>query len=191
MGPYTEGGPWQYQFYVPHEPLGLREAYEASRKTKSATAQSHLCDLLTQMMTMPGTVSNREKIHEEIEMQSHSFGQYAHNNQPVHHVLYMFAHAGCPSEGQRWIHHTLRTQYGPFGFAGDEDNGEMSSWYILSSLGLYSLVPGSGEYQLGAPPLFRKVTIHRTGHRKSGNLIIERRHIPISAQPLESLGTHV
>mmetsp|Transcript_18783 Transcript_18783/g.33323 ORF Transcript_18783/g.33323 Transcript_18783/m.33323 type:complete len:177 (+) Transcript_18783:365-895(+) len=138
------------------------------------------------MMTMPGTVSNREKIHEEIEMQSHSFGQYAHNNQPVHHVLYMFAHAGCPSEGQRWIHHTLRTQYGPFGFAGDEDNGEMSSWYILSSLGLYSLVPGSGEYQLGAPPLFRKVTIHRTGHRKSGNLIIERRHIPISAQPLES-----
>jgi len=171
MGPYTEGGPWQYRFYVPHDPKGLRDVYESAHPSNSGP-HSRMCMLLREMMIHPATVANRQKIHEETEMQQQSFGQYAHNNQPVHHVLYMFAHAGCPLDGQRWIHHTLRTQYGEFGFAGDEDNGEMSSWFVLSSLGLYALVPGSGNYQIGAPPLYRSITIKRKG--RGGTLKITR-----------------
>ncbi|GBG25979.1 Alpha-1,2-mannosidase, putative [Hondaea fermentalgiana] len=161
MGPYTEGGPWQYRFYVPHDPKGLREAYE--------------------------NADPADKIHEMNEMLQHSFGEYAHNNQPVHHVLYMFAHAGCPLDGQRYIHHTLRTQYGDFGYAGDEDNGEMSSWFVLSSIGLYALVPGSGKYQVGAPPLYRTVTIDRPAvdklGRAAGKLTI-RREVEATTTPL-------
>mmetsp|Transcript_3089 Transcript_3089/g.4416 ORF Transcript_3089/g.4416 Transcript_3089/m.4416 type:complete len:930 (+) Transcript_3089:390-3179(+) len=176
MGEYTEGGPWQYRFYVPHDVKGLRDAYQGGQLLRGGV--SVLCEKLKDMMTHPSTVSNRNRIHEEEEMIRHSFGQYAHNNQPVHHVLYMFADAGCPLEGQKWIHHTLRTQYGTFGFAGDEDNGEQSSWYILSSFGLYALVPGSGKYQVGAPPLFKQVVINRPKvtplGRKGGPLTISR-----------------
>lgn len=153
MGPYREGGPWQYRFYVPHDPEGLN----------SFGYGGTMCKYLNQMMTGVNTVTNRAKIHEEKEMQQHSFGQYSHNNQPVHHVMYMFAHVGCAEEGQRWIRHALETQYTDTGFAGDEDNGEMSSWFILSSMGLYSLVPGSGKYQLGAAPLFSDIYLEDRG----------------------------
>mmetsp|Transcript_11425 Transcript_11425/g.22429 ORF Transcript_11425/g.22429 Transcript_11425/m.22429 type:complete len:1010 (-) Transcript_11425:128-3157(-) len=188
MGPYTEGGPWQYRFYVPHDPKGLRQAYEDAEPALPGQP-SRLCQVLLDAMTRTGRVSNPDKIHEMLEMLQHSFGEYAHNNQPVHHVLYMFAHAGCPLDGQRYIHHTLRTQYGDFGYAGDEDNGEMSSWFVLSSLGLYSLVPGSGKYQVGAPPLYRTVTIHRPQSdprgRRLGTLKI-RREVPATTSPLKS-----
>jgi putative alpha-1,2-mannosidase len=173
-GAYTESGPWQYRFYVPHDPQGLRAAYEKASGNRSPSSASHMCDRLLDMMTGPNTITSRgPKIHEQIEMQNHCFGQYAHNNQPSHHILYMFAHAGCPFDGQKWIHHTLTKLYTANGFAGDEDNGEMASWYTLSSIGLYALVPGSGEYQIGAPPLFKQVTIHREGAR-GGPLVIKR-----------------
>ncbi len=180
-GPYTEAGPWQYRFYVPHDPKGLRREYEAAgnKLGKSAKHGSHMCDKLNEMMTGPNSFRG-QRIHEALEMQQHSFGQYSHNNQPSHHILYMFAHAGCAFEGQKWIHHTLRTQYGKEGFAGDEDNGEMASWYTLSSIGLYALVPGSGKYQVGAPPLFKTVTIRRGG--AYGTLKI-RRKMPVFSQP--------
>lgn len=158
MGPYREGGPWQYRFYVPHDPVGLDSYYD-----------NDMCRFLHEMMVGANTVSNRNKIHEENEMQQQSFGQYSHNNQPVHHVLYMFAHVGCAQDGQRWLNHALETQYGVNGYAGDEDNGEMAAWYILSRLGLYSLVPGSGEYQLGVPPPWEKVVLVERG------IVIENR----------------
>lgn len=152
MGSYMEGGPHQYRFYVPHDPDGLNEAYDY-----------RMCEYLNYMMTGPNTVSNRQKIHEETEMQQHSFGQYAHNNQVVHHVLYMFAHTGCVKDGQEWINYALETQYNDEGFSGDEDNSEMSAWYVLSKFGLYSLVPGSGEYQIGAPSPWSEVILKERG----------------------------
>jgi predicted alpha-1,2-mannosidase len=183
-GPYTEGGPWQYRFYVPHDPKGLRRAYEAAGAKQGRTSKhgSHMCDQLVEMMVGNSKVNSREMIHEIKEMQQHCFGQYAHNNQPSHHIMYMFAHAGCALEGQKWIHHTLRTQYTSAGFAGDEDNGEMASWYTLSSLGLYALVPGSGKYQVGAPPLFQSVTIRRKAPH--GDLRI-RRSLQVYVNPRE------
>jgi len=184
MGPYTEGGPWQYRFYVPHQPALLRAAYEVAGEAPSGRSQ--MCEKLLAMMKAPSTAHLRWKIHETVEMQKHAWGQYAHNNQPVHHVLYMMAHAGCPLEGQKWLTHALRSQYGPDGFAGDEDNGEMTSWYILSGIGLYALAPSSGNYQLGAPPLFGSVTVHRP-RGFGGDLVIRRGDsLPASKDPLNA-----
>lgn len=158
MGPYREGGPWQYRFYVPHDPETLNEwGYE-----------NQMCKYLRKMMQHKyEPINDRGMIHEEKELYSHMFGQYAHNNQPVHHILYLFQHVGCGNEGQEFIRHTLENSYMSTGFPGDEDNGEMSAWYILSSLGLYSLVPGSLKYQIGATPLFKYISID------NGRIIIE------------------
>ncbi|GBG25392.1 Alpha-1,2-mannosidase, putative [Hondaea fermentalgiana] len=165
---YTEGGPWQYRFSVPHDPGGLAAAYGG---------RDVLCSKLQEAVTGVPTFHLPDVVHEATEMSAHCFGQYAHNNQPVHHMLYMFAHAGatCAREGQAWIQHALQTTYGPFGYAGDEDNGEMSSWYLLSTLGLFALAPGSGHYQVGAPSVFRKIIVHR-GNTDSEPLIISREH---------------
>ena len=157
MGAFRECGPWQERFHVPHDPVGLN-GEDGYRGT--------MCKYLKDMMTGPNTISNRNKIHEMTEMQEHSFGQYSHNNQPSHHVLYMFANGGCAGEGQKWLNHALDTQYTDMGYAGDLDNGEQSSWYILSRLGLYTLLPGSGEYQLGVPPPWKEVIL------KERNIII-------------------
>jgi predicted alpha-1,2-mannosidase len=150
MGPYREGGPWQYRFYVPHDPVELNNwGYDGD-----------MCSWLRKMVTNNYRPKNlRNVIHEEKEMYDHMFGQYAHNNQPVHHVLYMFYHVGCGDEGQKWIRHTLDNSYTASGYPGDEDNGEMSAWYILSSIGLYSLVPGSLSYQVGTRPLWDTIDI--------------------------------
>lgn len=150
MGPFREGGAWQYRFYVPHDPEGLDQwGYDGE-----------MCDYLRDTMTNDFKPKNlRTAIHEEKELYGHMFGQYAHNNQPVHHVLHMFYHVGCKEEGDRWIKKVLDESYTDKGYPGDEDNGEMSAWYILSSIGLYSLVPGSLTYQVSSEPQWDVVDI--------------------------------
>lgn len=159
MGPYREGGPWQYRFYVPHDPIELNNwGYDGK-----------MCEYLNDMMTNNYRPKNTiNMIHEEKELYNHMFGQYAHNNQPVHHILYMFHHVGCRQEGEKWIHKVLEESYTDTGYPGDEDNGEMSAWYILSSIGLYSLVPGTLQYQMSSSPLWDNVDID------NGRIIIER-----------------
>ena len=87
------------------------------------------------------------------EMALADFGQYAHSNQPVHHVLYLFAAAGRPDLTQRWVRRVMDKMYGPGpdGFPGDEDNGEMASWFVLSALGLFPLCPGHAFLCAGKP----------------------------------------
>lgn len=107
------------------------------------------------------------------EMAVNCWGQYSHGNQPVHHMLYMFGSvdptAGvtgkCAAKGQYYLRKAMRELYSPTSdmFAGDEDNGEMGAWYVLSSLGLYSLSPGTEDYVLGSP-LFEKVVIDLEGN---------------------------
>ena len=102
--------------------------------------------------------------HEMTELAVNAWGQYAHNNQPSHHVIYMYMHEGyastCASKGQARIRQVLTSLYKPTidMFSGDEDNGEMGAWYVLSALGLYSLSPGSEELTFGSP-LFGRVEI--------------------------------
>jgi len=103
-----------------------------------------------------------EEIHEMTEMRALAMGQYGHNNQPCHHLLYLFALLGEPSSTYSAVRMVLERAYGRDFYAGDEDNGEQGAWYVLSSLGLYStkFTPGTTEYVLGSP-VFRHVRISR------------------------------
>ncbi len=182
---YTEGGPWQYRFYTPHDPVGLFNAYAARKfhnfskaSLPSLGSKSIMCEALkATMVEIPAVHLDPTYYHEAVELRD-CFGQYAHNNQPSHHMLYMFAHAhgDCPLLGQQWIQKARDQLYGEFGYKGDEDNGEMSSWHVLSSLGLYALAPGSGTYQVGAPPLFQTIKIMRPNSPGMGSLEIN--HAP-------------
>jgi hypothetical protein len=88
-------------------------------------------------------------------------GQYGHNNQPSHHILYMFAMLGEAETTQKYVREVMDRAYGPDFFAGDEDNGEQGAWFVLSALGLYSTAPGaSANYVLGSP-IFKHVQVHR------------------------------
>ena len=182
-GDYTEAGPWQYRFSVPFDVPGLNKLYQQ--------AGLDLCDTLTDAQTLPSLYhlgGYGGQIHEMTEMAVNCWGQYAHNNQPVHQMLYMFGSvspeqgvtSSCASTGQFYLRKALTSLYKPTDemFAGDEDNGEMGAWYILSSIGLYSLSPGTEEYVLGSP-LFQKVTISLEGNgvekllKRSESLIVE------------------
>jgi predicted alpha-1,2-mannosidase len=144
-GPFVEGGPWQHAWGVPHDPAGLI--------AQMGGAEAFVAKL-EQMLTVPPRFrvgSYGFEIHEMTEMACAGFGQYAHSNQPVHHALYLFTCAGRPDRTQYWVRRVLAELYSPDGFSGDEDNGEMSAWYVLSALGLYPLCPGHPSYVLGSP----------------------------------------
>jgi predicted alpha-1,2-mannosidase len=151
-GAYVEGGAWQYRFFVPHDPEGLMEAMGGRTAFVAA-----LDEMLAQTPKFNVGTYGRE-IHEMSEMAAVDFGQYSHSNQPVHQVLYMFTLAGRRDRTQHWAHRVLNELYTPENFCGDEDTGSMSAWYVLSSLGLYSLCPGKPEWVLGAP-LFEEAKI--------------------------------
>jgi predicted alpha-1,2-mannosidase len=144
-GPFVEGGAWQHAWGVPHDPAGLISIMGGP---EAFTAK------LEQMLTTPPHFrvgSYGFEIHEMTEMASVDFGQYAHSNQPVHHVLYLFTSAGQPHKTQHWVRRVLSELYTPDSLPADEDNGEMASWYVLSALGLYPLCPGHPSYVFSSP----------------------------------------
>ena len=100
------------------------------------------------------------KIHEMLEMELAKMGQYAQGNQPIQHMIYLYNYAGQPWKTQYWIRQVMDRLYNGTenGYPGDEDQGGMSSWYVLSALGIYSVCPGTDEYVLGSPK-FPKATI--------------------------------
>src|SRR5699024_7341003 len=100
-------------------------------------------------------------IHEIREMQIAGMGQYAHGNQPIQHMIYLYTYAGEPWKAQYWVRQVMDRLYKPTpdGYCGDEDNGQTSAWYVFSALGFYPVTPASTEYVLGAP-LFKKATLH-------------------------------
>lgn len=139
-GPFIEGGPWQHTFNVPHDPDGLTALFGGPEK---------LCAKLDAMLAAPArfeTGSYGYEIHEMTEMALAAFGQYAHSNQPVHNFLFLYALAGQPDKTSHWVHRVANELYNPEHLPGDEDNGEMSAWYILASLGLYPFCPGTPHY---------------------------------------------
>jgi len=144
-GAYVEGSAWQYRFSVPFDPQGLIEAMGGQTAFLAA-----LDDMLAQAPAFHVGTYGRE-IHEMSEMAAVNFGQYAHSNQPVHHVLYLYTVAGRRDRTQYWAHRVMNELYTPDDFPGDEDTGSMSAWYILSALGIFSMCPGKPEWVLGAP----------------------------------------
>jgi predicted alpha-1,2-mannosidase len=152
-GAYIEGSAWQCTWAVPHDPAGLIELMGGPIATVKK---------LDKMMALPPhfDVGNyHTEIHEMTEMAAVDFGQYAHSNQPVHHVLYLYPFAGAAHRTQYWVRRVLDELYSPTSFCGDEDNGEMASWYIFSALGFYPFCPGHPSYVFGSP-LFKKATVH-------------------------------
>ncbi|WP_236792921.1 GH92 family glycosyl hydrolase [Amycolatopsis sp. GM8] len=154
---YTETDGWNMAFSVPHDGNGLanlfggRAALESKLDTFFATPETGL-----------NTGSYRGVIHEMTEARDVRLGQYGHSNQPSHHIPWMYAFAGAPAKAQAVVREVLTRCYlgseiGQ-GYPGDEDNGEMSAWYVFASLGLYPLSVGSPVYVLGAP-LFPRAEI--------------------------------
>jgi len=144
---FTEAGAWQYRFYLPYDVEGLQKLYDGK-----------LCDTIESMMLQTTGESYRvgsygNDIHEMRELAAvhREFGLYAHGNQPVHHVLYVAKKAGCNSIADKYLRKVMDKLYTLRGWAGDEDNGEMASWYVLSALGVYSLEGAKDEIVLGSP----------------------------------------
>ena len=156
--PYVEGSAWQHRWDAPHDVEGLFAAMGGKEKAAAA---------LEKMLTMEPVFhvgAYGQEIHEMSEMAAVNFGQYDHGNQPVHHVLYLFALAGRPERTQYWVKRVMEELYSPDGFAGDEDTGSMSAWYLLSAIGFYPVCPGKAEYVLGRA-LFPAMTV-RVGDGK-------------------------
>ncbi len=154
--PYVEGGPWQSSWAVQHDAAGL---------IRLMGGEVAFAAKLDQMLVTPPYFTTGDygfEIHEMTEMAQADFGQYAHSNQPVHHVLYLYNAAGRPWRTQKEVRRVMDGLYTPTHLPGDEDNGEMCAWYVLSALGLFPLTPGHPSWTLGSP-LFKRATVHLPG----------------------------
>ncbi len=154
-GVYTEGNAWQWLWSVQQDIPGLMELMGGR------DAFIKKLDALFATTTAFKTGGYGHVIHEMTEAKMEDMGQYAHINEPVHHVAYLYDYAGQPWKTQRLVHMIEDRLYrpGPAGWLGDEDTGQMSSWYIFSALGFYPVNPGQPIYALGSP-LFDRATIH-------------------------------
>lgn len=157
-GDYTETNAWNMAFSAPQDGAGLAAIYGG---------KAGLANKLDAFFSTPETANfpgaYGGTIHEMLEARDVRMGMYGHSNQPSHHITYMYDFAGQPSKTQEKVREVLRRLYlgseiGQ-GYAGDEDNGEMSAWYIFSALGFYPLQVGSPSYAVGSP-LFTKATLH-------------------------------
>ena len=145
---YCEGNAWQWTFFVPHDIDGL---------AKLMRGKEVLASRLDSLFTMDSSLEG-ETVSGDI---SGLIGQYAHGNEPGHHTIYMYNEVGQPHKTQKYVNEVLTTLYDttPTGICGNEDTGQMSAWYVFSSLGFYPMDPVSGRYELGAP-LFDRAVIN-------------------------------
>lgn len=151
---FTEGNSWHYTWSVFHDVAGLAELM-------GGTAM--MARMLDSVFVVPPLFDDSYygfPIHEIREMQVMNMGNYAHGNQPVQHMIYLYNYTPEPWKAQMRAREVMDKLYNytPDGYCGDEDNGQTSAWYIFSALGFYPVTPGTGEYVLGSP-LFRKATV--------------------------------
>lgn len=151
---YCEGNAWQWTFFVPHDIDGL---------AKLMGGKEVLASRLDSLFTMDSSLEG-ETVSGDI---SGLIGQYAHGNEPGHHTIYMYNEVGQPHKTQKYVNEVLTTLYDttPTGICGNEDTGQMSAWYVFSSLGFYPMDPVSGRYELGAP-LFDRAVINLSSGRQ-------------------------
>ncbi len=151
---FTEGNAWHYSWSVFHDMQGLI-GMMGGKKT--------FVGMLDSVFKMPPVFDDSYYggvIHEIREMQIMNMGQYAHGNQPIQHMIYLYNYAGEPWKTQYWIREAMKKLYKPTsdGYCGDEDNGQTSAWYVFSALGFYPVCPATDQYVLGTP-LFNKATL--------------------------------
>ena len=147
---YTEGNAWQYTFLVPHDVKGLIQLFGSDKAFMSK---------LDSLFFVEGWAGDNASPD-----MSGMTGQYAHGNEPSHHVIYMYNYAGRPDKAAPLLRKMLNEMYldQPDGLSGNEDVGQMSAWYILSSVGLYQVDPVGGRFVIGSP-LFDKATVNVGG----------------------------
>jgi predicted alpha-1,2-mannosidase len=152
---FTEGNSWHYTWSVFHDPQGLIDLMGG---------KDAFNEMMDSVFVLPpifddsyyGTV-----IHEIREMQIMNMGNYAHGNQPIQHMLYLYNYSGQPWKAQYHIRQVMNKLYTPTpdGYCGDEDNGQTSAWYVFSAMGFYPVCPGSDQYVLGSP-YFKQMILH-------------------------------
>jgi len=154
-GDFTEGNSLHYTWSVFHDPAGLAELMGGQDKFAAGL------DRIFELPPLFDESYYGAVIHEIREMQVMNMGNYAHGNQPVQHVLYLYDWCGQPWKGQQRIREVMDKFYtpGPDAYCGDEDNGQTSAWYVFSALGFYPACPASAQYAIGTP-LFRRATVH-------------------------------
>lgn len=153
--PFTEANAWHYTWSVFHDIQGLIDLMGGDENFTMK---------LDSVFSMPNDVdvgSYSVMIHEMTEMQMIDMGQYAHGNQPIQHMPYLYTYGKQPWKTQYWVRQIMDRLYNssPKGFCGDEDQGQMSAWYVISALGLYAVCPGTDEYVIGSP-LFPKMILN-------------------------------
>ena len=152
---FTEGNSWHYSWSVFHDPQGL---------INLMGGEETFVQMLDSVFSVPPLFDESyygQVIHEIREMTVMNMGNYAHGNQPIQHMIYMYNYAGQPWKAQYWLREVMNRMYtpGPDGYCGDEDNGQTSAWYVFTALGFYPVCPGTDQYILGAP-LFKEATLH-------------------------------
>jgi len=160
---FTEGNSWHYTWAVFHDVAGLMKLMGGREK---------FVEKMDSVFTLPPIFDDSyygEVIHEIREMQIVNMGQYAHGNQPIQHMLYLYGYAGEPWKTQYHVRDAMNKLYmaTPDGYCGDEDNGQTSAWYVFSAMGFYPVCPASGQYVLGTP-YFKKLTINL----ENGNKVV-------------------
>ena len=152
---FTEGNSWHYSWSVFHDPQGL---------INLMGGKQNFNQMLDSVFNVPPLFDDSYYggvIHEIREMQIMNMGNYAHGNQPIQHMIYLYGYSGQPWKTQYWIREVMDKLYNahPDGYCGDEDNGQTSAWYVFSAMGFYPVCPGSNQYVLGVP-YFDKLTLH-------------------------------
>ena len=152
---FTEGNSWHYTWSVFHDPQGL---------INLMGGKQNFNQMLDSVFNVPPLFDDSYYggvIHEIREMQIMNMGNYAHGNQPIQHMIYLYGYSGQPWKTQYWIREVMDKLYTahPDGYCGDEDNGQTSAWYVFSAMGFYPVCPGSNQYVLGTP-YFDKLTLH-------------------------------
>ena len=153
-GEFCEGNSWHWSFCVFHDPQGLINLMGGKKEFNT---------MMDSVFVIPGKLGmeSRGMIHEMREMQVMNMGQYAHGNQPIQHMVYLYNYSGEPWKTQYRVREIMNKLYTatPDGYCGDEDNGQTSAWYVFSALGFYPVCPGTDEYILGTP-LFKSAKLH-------------------------------
>ncbi len=153
-GDFTEGNSWQYSWYAPHDVNGLINLMGGE-------------DKFTEKLDSVFELNLDTDKYEHVEDMVGLIGQYAHGNEPSHHIAYLYNYAGKPWKTQERIHQIMNNlvDNSPDGLAGNDDCGQMSAWYIFSAMGFYPVCPGSSEYVFGSPSI-PKVTLNLPNKRK-------------------------
>jgi predicted alpha-1,2-mannosidase len=154
-GEFVEGNAWHYSWSVFHDFKGLANLMGGNKMMEI------MLDSVFNQPPIFDESAYKKVIHEMLEMQVMNMGQYAHGNQPIQHMIYIYDYCGAPWKTQYHVRDAMNKLYKPTpdGFCGDEDNGQTSAWYVFSAMGFYSVCPGTNQYVIGAP-LFKKISLN-------------------------------